>query len=229
MRLTLRKLACWIVGLSIAHPLLGQGVEGRIVGTVVDERGRPVGNAQVSPQFLGVAVSRTLVIKVESDSRGRFKIEQLDWGPYAVYAGKEIDNYPDTRFTVYRIRTVPKVTLSRDHPTGHTVVTIGPRGGVMTASVRDTRTRAPLNSRVVLRRADGSGEIAMSERPDFRVLLPANTNLSIEISQQGYAPWVYATSSRPFLRVKSGEQLRIEVNLTPSIAGENLGAKTVSQ
>lgn len=158
-----------------------------------------------------------------SGGRGRFKIERLDWGPYAVYAGKEIDSYPDTRFPLYRTGTVPKIALSRDHPIGHAVVTIGPRGGILIASVRDTRTRAPVHSQVVLRRADGSGEMTMSEPPDFRVLLPANTNLSIEIRQEGYASWVYARSSKPFLRVRSGEQVRIEVNLTPSIAGENIG------
>jgi hypothetical protein len=120
----LRGLNTWLTVLCVPCPVVGQATRGQIVGLVVDERGRPVANAQVSPQFLGVAVFRTLVIKVDSDSRGRFKIEGLDRGPYAVYAGKEIDDYPDTRFSVYRAHTVPKVTLSRDHPAGHTVVTM---------------------------------------------------------------------------------------------------------
>jgi hypothetical protein len=217
LKLTLRKrIAGLAVVAAIAFPALGQSKGGQIVGIVRDEKGRPVAKAQVSPRTLGVAVLRALVVTVETDVHGRFRIDHLDWGSYAIYAGKEADSYPNTMYPLYRTKDSPKVTLSEQHPTARAVVTIGPRGGILVGTVRDALTHAPLHSQLVLKKADASAEIMISERPEFRALLPADTNLTIEIRQPGYEPWMYSTPPNHVLRVKSGEQVKVEVNLTPS-------------
>ena len=191
MKCVVRALTTCAAVAAIACPAVGQSTAGAIVGLVKDERGRPVANAQVSPQYLGVAVLRALVVRVDTDAEGRFNIDHLDWGPYAVYAGKESDGYPNTMFSLYRHRPAPKVTLSPKHPTGHAIVIIGPRGGVLIGSVRDASTQTLVGSQLILKRPDGSGEIGLSEPSDFRVLIPADTDLSVEIGQQGYKLWTY--------------------------------------
>ncbi|MGH9530736.1 MAG: carboxypeptidase-like regulatory domain-containing protein [Terriglobales bacterium] len=205
-----------LIFLLIACPLFGQGSMGKIIGTVVDERGTPVPHAQVSPDIRGVFVMSSLVVIVETDANGRFEINGLAWGSYDLYASKEADGYPNTRFSICRTRPAPKVTLSPGHPTGQATLVIGPQGGVLVVSVRDAVSGAPVNSQLVLKRADGLGEIMISEPADFHALLPTNTDLSIEIRQQGYKPWSYATRPNSFLRVRSGEQVKIEVEIVPA-------------
>ncbi len=216
MNFIVRTVLCVLTILTIVAPVCSQSEKGQIVGTVIDENGHPVANAQVSPQYLGVAVFRTLVITVDTDERGRFRIGHLRWGPYAVYAGKETDRYPNLRLPLYRTRPVPKVTLSTQQPTAQIVVRIGPRAGVLVASVRDALTHALVNSQLVLQRADGSGTIMLSEPPEFRVLLPANTDVSVEIRKKGYKPWRYSEATNRFVRVNSGEEKKLEVSLMPS-------------
>ena len=199
----------------IAYPAFGQATRGRIIGTVINERGTPVPNAQASPQFLGPSVMRTLVKKVDTDQYGRFTIDGLDWGAYAIYAGKKAEGYPDTRIPLYRTRPAPNVVLSPEHAMGYETVVIVPKGGVLVSSVRDAVTHAPVGTELILQKTDGSGLMGISEPPDFQVLLPANADVLVEIRARGYKLWVYAeTSGRP-LRLKSGEQAKIEVNLTP--------------
>lgn len=222
-RVVLRVLSGWLAVVSVAYPVVGQGTRGQIIGLVIDERGRPVANAQVSPQYLGVALFRSLVINVDTDVHGRFTIDHLDWGPYAVHAGKEADGYPNTRFRLYQTRPAPRVTLSRQHTVGRVTVKIGPKGGVLVSSVRDAVTHAPVAAQLVLKKTDGSGLIYLSEPPDFQVLLPADTDVLIEIRKEGYKPWVYATASHRSIRVKSRAQMQLEVNLTPSQKGEHDG------
>jgi hypothetical protein len=222
-----QRCFCWLIGcfavFLIVHPVFGQETKGEIIGTVVDERGSPVPNAQVSPQYLGVALFRSLVISVDTDVHGRFTIDHLDWGRYAVHAGKEADGYPNTRFRLYQTRSAPQVSLSPQHIVRRVTVKIGPKGGVLVSSVRDAVTHTPVATQLVLKKHDGSGRIYLSEPPDFQVLLPADTDVLIEIRKEGYEPWVYATASRRSIRLKSGVRMRLEVNLTPSVRGEKGG------
>lgn len=221
MKLILRTLITDLAMAAIAFPAFGQSKSGQIVGIVRDDEGHPVAKAQVSPRPLGVAVFRALVKTVQTDADGKFKIDQLDWGTYALCAGKEADNYPNTMYPLYRTKDPPKVALSQQHPRGSAVVTIGPRGGLLIGIVRDAITHVPLHSQLVLKKADGSSEIMISENPDFHALLPANTNLTVEIREEGYQPWTYGTASNPVLRVRSGEQVKVEANLVPSTKKES--------
>lgn len=202
-----------LTALTVCPTLSGELQQGRIVGKVVNESGSPVGNAQVTPQFLGPAVMRTLVQKVNSDADGNFRIEGLEWGPYAVYAGKEAEGYPDTRVPLYRSRPASRVELSPEHPVRELTVTIGPKGGVLVGSVRDQMGNTPLPVQLILQKKDGSGLLYLSEPPDFQALLPANTDVLIEIHAPGYKPWSYGKESKRTLRLSSGEQIKVDIEL----------------
>jgi Carboxypeptidase regulatory-like domain len=189
--------------------------QGQIVGAVLDESGVPVPDAEVTLQPRGIALNRTMVDRVRTDALGQFKMEAIDWGHYTVCAGKAADGYPDTRVPLYRVRPAPDVVLSPESPSARVTVTLGPRGGILDASVRDSATHAPLSSQLLLQRADGSAMVYLSERPDFQVLLPADTDVLIEVRVEGYEPWVYASNGRSIIRLKSGEHMKIDVEVTP--------------
>jgi hypothetical protein len=192
-----------------------QAQAGQINGVVTDEAGSPVAHAQVSPQLKGVYVRHTLRTIVKTDDKGRFEVDGLRMGEYAVYAFKEDEGYPDISIPLYRTRPAPGARLSADHPTANVNVVIGPKGGIVRASVRDAVTHAPLPSQLVLQKADGSAMVYLSEAPDFQVLLPADTEVLLEVRVEGYKPWVYASGGRSTMRLKSGEYMRIEVEAMP--------------
>ena len=63
-------------------PVWAQLPKGQVVGTVTDEKGVAISQAQVSPQPLGFYVMHTLIRTVETDNRGQFRIDGLEWGSY---------------------------------------------------------------------------------------------------------------------------------------------------
>ena len=187
---------------------------GEIDGVVTDEAGTPVAHAQVSPVLVGYYVMHTLRTAVTADDKGRFNIGGLKMGEYAVYAFNEAEGYPDTSARLYRTRPAPTVRLSADHPRANTTVVIGPKAGVLSGSVRDASTHVRLASQVVLQKADGSAMAYFSERSDFDVLLPPNTDLRIEVHVAGYKPWIYTNNRGNIIRLKTGEHMKIHVEVT---------------
>lgn len=156
----------------------------------------------------------TLIRTVETDNRGQFRIDGLEWGSYVLYAGKRSEWYPDTRYPLYRIRPAPKVMLSAKHLTAYAKVIIGPKAGVLVLSVRDAVTDHPVASQLLLRKADGSASMSMTATPE--VLIPANTDVLLEVREPGFKPWIYGTPSKHSLCLGSGERMVIDVRLTPS-------------
>jgi hypothetical protein len=192
-----------------------QAQAGQINGVVTDEAGTPVAQAQVSPHLRGVYVTHALRIIVKTDDKGRFEVHGLMMGEYDVYAFKEAEGYPDVSIPLYRTRLAPRARLSADHPTAKVNVVIGPKGGIVSACVRDAVTHAPLPSQLVLQKADGSAMVYLSEAPDFQVLLPADTEVLLEVRVEGYKPWIFASGGRSTIRLKSGEHMKIDVEAIP--------------
>src|SRR5947209_6866435 len=143
-----RMLTCLVVLLSVTW-LFGEEPGGVISGIVTDEKGDALSDAEVSPEFTGVAVMHALVKTVKTDQNGHYRIDGLAWGPYEVYAGKEAEGYANTTHPLYRSRPVPAITLSPANPIACANVVIGPRAGVLVASVRDAASNVPLPSQLV--------------------------------------------------------------------------------
>src|SRR5579884_1758349 len=88
-----------------------QNGNGTIEGIVVNEQQQPVVKALVNADPVDGKVRMTAVRYVETDERGRFAIQHLDRGTYRIYAMKEAEGYPNTRFSFYSNVPAPLVTL----------------------------------------------------------------------------------------------------------------------
>ena len=198
------------LSLFVAQAAVASEQGGKIVGTVVDEAGAPVTNAEVTPKFAGFGVMHTLVNSAATDKFGKFIIEGLAFGPYAVYVGKESDGYPNTVFTAYRIGKIDRVVLSPAHPIAKVRLHIGPKGGLFAASVRDAVTHEPRRCSVKVRLVQKPENwTSFSEPGDFKLLLPANTAVFVEIEKQGYETWKMPRT----VRAKSGELTTVQAEL----------------
>src|SRR5579863_4731267 len=72
------------------------------------------------------------------DDQGKFVIDRLAFGRYAVYGSKEEEQYQDPGH--FSIIDPPRVTISAEQPVGTVVVTFGPKAGLISGTVRNAVT-----------------------------------------------------------------------------------------
>jgi carboxypeptidase family protein len=193
---------------------------GSISGTVVDERGSPVVQAQVRVDPLDGRLRGTPVRMVETDKDGHFIMNNLGLMSYKVFAMKESAGYPDTSGAFYSNNVFPTVTLTASVPTADITLKVGPPAGVVSGSVTNAVTGAPVLAGFLLRRASDPGYwISMSQKADYRVLVPPSVEVSVEVSAPGYKTWLYGGPSdplnRPPIRLDSGKEMRLDIQLQP--------------
>jgi carboxypeptidase family protein len=195
---------------------------GLIGGTVVDERGGPVPGIKV---FLGKADGRikmNAMRHARSDGQGRFAFSGLPSGQYRVYAMSEDLGYPDTTFEFYAQNPAPLIQVDESGGPSDMFVTVGPKAGVIAGTVVDKTTRAPVNATFVLADViEPSRWISTSVPAKFRILVPPGRNITVSVSAPGYDAWNYSshTTHNAPLRVASGEEVSIDVELSPSQTG----------
>lgn len=208
-----RALLCVLVATGFAR------AQGTITGTVVDDAGKPVAGAKVHIAENKFVVHR-LIRFYETDDGGRFHIADVPWGTYVVMAGKEDAGYPDLAFNFYNNLALPDVTLAEDFPSVDVIVKIGPKAGVFDlAPVTDAATgkEIPLAS-VTLRRAanpDLSVSVSATQR---RILVPALTDVLIEVTAEGHKAWPPTGSAEGKLFLKPEEVKKLQVVLQPQDA-----------
>ncbi len=193
---------------------------GAIRGSVADEKGIPIAGARVSVDPLNGIPRSDLVREAESDKDGRFSITNLELGPYGVFAGKESSGYPDTSSSFYGNNAFPTATLTPSAPVVDLVLQVGPRAGVLKGQITDAATNKPLDVAFLLRRsANPNNWVSISKRGEYRVLVPPSTDVSFEVSAQGYKTYYYGGTSdalkRPPVRLDSGQEMKLDIHLDP--------------
>jgi hypothetical protein len=206
--------ACFIVPFAVAQHA------GSVRGTVADENGIPVVAARVSVDRLDGRPRAFPVREAETDKNGHFSISNLEQGIYGVFAMKESSGYPDTASSFYSSNIFPTATLTAEIPTVDLVLKIGPPAGVVTGLVTDVTTNQPIDATFLLRRtASPDNWISLSQRPNYRVLVPPSADVSFEVSAPGYKTYYYGSVSdllrRPPLRLESGREMKLDIQLEP--------------
>ncbi|HKV82822.1 MAG TPA: carboxypeptidase regulatory-like domain-containing protein [Candidatus Sulfotelmatobacter sp.] len=186
---------------------------GSISGTVVNERGTPIAGVRVGARLVG----RVLLYQApytETDVRGYFSIDRLQWGQYSVFAMKLASGYPNTEYSsFYGDGSGPKVTITPAAPTATVHIRLGSKAGILTGSVKDADTGAPVNAGFKLIRAASPGDwLSTSQPSSYRVLLPPRKDVLIRVSAPGYKTW---DRPKPF-RLQSGEEMHLDISLRPS-------------
>jgi len=186
---------------------------GSIRGTVVDEEGVPVPEAKVNAEIADGRARHTAVRYVETDSNGHFVVDNLPWGTYKVVAMKEDAGYPNTAFAFYGNDVLQTSTLTPTRPVGELTIHLGPKAGVLKGAVVSTLDGAPLNASFRLTRAASPDKwLSTSVESNYRVLLPASTDILLEVSAPGFKTW---TPAGP-LQLHPGEELRLDISMDPS-------------
>jgi hypothetical protein len=204
----------------LSFSLCAAGRPGMVRGTVVDESGTPVVAAQVSVDEMNGLPKAAPVLMSETDKNGHFSIGNLEFGNYKVFAMKESAGYPNTGFAFYSDNVFPTVELTTAVPTADITLKVGPPAGVMLGSVTNAVTGTPVLASFLLRRVpEPDNWISMSQKADYRVLVPPSVEVSIEVSAPGYKTWYYGGPSdafkRPPIRLESGKEMKLDIQLEP--------------
>jgi len=212
--------------------------QGRIVGTVVDDAGKPF----PSGDDAGKPFSNAIVCFAKigdhpadkgcspADTRGQFDIRvplEVD----RVYAEKPEAGYLDDE---YLERAGVAVSLSPAEPTAHVVLKMGPKPAQLTFNVSARDTKKPIEKVWVTwlvfrgdppQTADplkGQRQSANLIRytyssPQNRVSVPSNRDVLVFVHAHGYRHWFYleASAGQPVLRFQPGEERTIAVELEP--------------
>jgi hypothetical protein len=197
-----------ILLLALSLPAQMTNDAGVIRGRVVDAGGTPVKAAQVYVLPDGPLATRTRT--ATADDTGAFVIDHLAFGTYGVFGNKEDEGYADTLW--FSSTAGPSIAISAEQPTGTVVLRLGPKAGTITGTVRDERTGKPVPAGFTMRRWSDSWVHEMSQPPNFRVLIPALEDFSLEASAEGYQKW--ESGSQP-LRLEPGGQLHLDIKLKP--------------
>lgn len=220
----MRRLALIVLFLSAASGIHAscQVNRGSVGGIVVNEHGQPVEKATVYAHILDNKPSIGLIPEAETDETGHFAFRGLEWGQYAVLGKKEEEDFPDTLLTFYSGGIAQTVTLRPPNANVDVTIRLGPKAGVLVGTVRDAVTGDPLNPCVRLTRVsdpnlfvEGTGLV----NHVYRLLIPSNTDVMMEVWLQGYKTWHYTRtidrSTINSVRLKPGEGQQLDIQLEP--------------
>jgi len=196
-------------------------------GTVLDDKQYPVQDAKVRAEPADTKAKARHVRYVKTDKKGHFLIERLPWGEYHVFAMKEEEGYPNTYFSFYSKDVFARVTLTAQAPAAVLSLTLGPKAGVITGSISDVITKKPVGTARFDLTRDGNSQywISTSVSATYRILLPADANVAIQVTAPGYEDWYYpgtsdSSKSAP-VRLIPDQKLNIEIKLQPKINAES--------
>ena len=150
---------------------------------------------------------------------GHFSIDQLDWGEYVVGARKDEDGYPYQLNRLYVTGPLPRVTLSPQEPVAKVQIQFAWKAALLAGRVTDAATGTPLQASFKLsRKPDSPNENYLTGQfADYKVLLPPDTQIYIEVSADGYKTWYFAGGSDPSrrssLRLGPGETVNLNIAL----------------
>jgi hypothetical protein len=194
--------------------------EGRVTGTVLDRRGQPL-------QHVSVRVFREethmYMPTAESDEAGQFVVDELEPGTYDVFG--EGAGYPDKTLSFYGKEEPTRVVLGNGG-TATVVLVLGPVAGVLTGTIIDRTTGKAIVPRhasrfIVKKVSDPEDSIEFSGPAKFRWLIPPATEVTLEVSAEGYKPWSDRDPSNPSkllpLRLESGEEKTLTIELEPEV------------
>lgn len=201
---------CWLA--AFAAPQTGS-----VRGRVVDENGKPVGDAKVTTTPVDAPGQPEK--STRTDAQGYFVIAGLPWGKYKVGAEKPEVGYPDMSLTFYSDIAEPApILLTPATPEAHEDFTLRVKAGVLTGIVTDAVSNDPVPATFLLRRADHPEKLLFVEAAShYRILVPSDTDVKLEVAAPGYETWYYPGTmdwkeSSP-LRIRGTGQIQLDIQL----------------
>jgi len=197
--------------------------KGVIEGTVFDFAGQPAKGVRVTAWPLGVGLGAMLP-RIETDGAGHYRFENVCPGRYTVVADDEKVAYkgssPDLNAFLYGT-PVAEIRLAAKRNYGNLPVYLPPKPGFIHLHVINQKTREEVLQFVVQLRVPGqkeSPEMSFLFDPqvhNHRVEIPPDKDVIFHLTADGFHEWSESAGRGKLLRVASGIDTSLEVELRP--------------
>src|SRR5579872_6619356 len=196
--------------------VLADSSTGAIQGRVVDGNAKPVSAAKVIVTPVGGDEDSQK--SATTDAKGKFVVANLPLGPYTVGAEKQDVAYPNTALAFYNGAGAEPITLTTDKPTATVNLTFKVRAAVLSGVVTDSVSNDPVRATFLLRRANHPEILLAGEFPsNYRILVPSDTDIRMEVAAPGYKTWYYPGTIDPKetqpLHIKGASKLQRDIQL----------------
>jgi len=189
--------------------------KGAIFGVVVDENNQPakgLGITVAGPS--GVALGGRLP-GVITDQNGHYQLGNLPvWGKYTVYA----EDW-DAGYSLFVNSKFHEVTISPTHPEAELNFRLPPKAGFLDFHLTNRKTGEKIGDLVINVRVAGKEYEkvhGISQSSATPVLVPPDEDLLIHVTSHGYQEWNQSLGKGLRIRVKSGNHLKLDVQLEPA-------------
>lgn len=182
-------------------------------GSVLNEDGQPIKATVCTSVTSGNSTGITC--RIPTDQDGEFQIENVEFGNYGLFAIDVANGYSIENQHPFKVR------VTAENPSPNVIIRMQPRGGVLTGSVKDKLTGKSLDTAWVQWTTIDNGAGGGSARAiggKFQIVAPIASDLIVCVTARGYKGWVYAgdaNSTRPVLRLGSGEPKILDIELEP--------------
>lgn len=195
---------------------------GSIVGTVVDEDGKPVIGPSVSYSYStedGGVTSRGS--SGSNAQNGEFELAQLPLGKIELNASAPLSGYWQNDASPYK----QMVVLTASKPTAHVQLKVGPKPAVLVLMVSDRITGKSIDEFMIRTFGDNGGgaggglaHFPQTEEGGREVPISPLFDVLLEVTAKGYKNWFYsnpADPSDPTFHLESGERKVVQVTMQP--------------
>ena len=194
-----------------------QDSKGLIRGVVVDDHGKPVAGAKVTATTNESNGSSDRY--ATTDDKGNFSFTGLPWTTYILAPGKPDAGFPDMSEAFYNNHApLTTISLAPETPTTETKLVLEQRAAVLSGTITDRESHEPMQATILLRRAAHPVDLVMEDLASpYRILIPYDTDVTMQVVAPGYKPWYYpgivgATESSP-LRIKANQDKQLNIQL----------------
>lgn len=163
---------------------------GCITGTAIDDSFAPVKGATIDPRLLGNTYAGDQR-PVQTDEKGRFRVDRLRPGDYDLYPENEADGFSrlwDGWLNQPALPKLLKVTVPATSVCENVTVNMGPRGAWMNVVAIDANTQETLSSLVVTfmnsEHSRQGGSVVLGEPKE--VLVPSHARFTVQVRAEGY-------------------------------------------
>lgn len=119
-------------------------------------------------------------------------------------------------------RAAQVVNITANQPYANITIHMMAKGGVLLGAVKDASTGKPIEHPNVeyidLDGGGGGGGLADRGNGQYRMVVPAATDVVFIVQARGYRGWIYTdpdNPSRPVLQLAPGEQKHFDIVLEP--------------
>ena len=187
-RCSLVVLACFLASVLYAQVPLNSSAAGVVSGTLHTYDGKPASGYTVD--LVGTSQTSAARARTQTDKDGLFSVENLRLGEYVIapYLEGLISRYPGGTSSFYDFNPV-RIRLTASESSKQITIRLSPPNRILSGTVSSNVNGSPISATIQIEYPsdpDRFIRFASADSGEFKVLIPAKTQLIVRTTAPGY-------------------------------------------